>query len=112
MQYFAPTQTKVHDLTTTSGALNAARAVCEGRPEPVRWKEGRAHVLADQVEWEDVEVETSSDGSKVRARFQSLRSMVGTLICLLHVERNFESDRLYQRRAAIRQPTRAYPELR
>lgn len=52
MQYFAPTQARVHDLCATSGALNAARAVCEGRPDPVRWREGRAHVLAENVEWE------------------------------------------------------------
>ncbi|KAG8858563.1 hypothetical protein FRB96_005235 [Tulasnella sp. 330] len=44
--------TRVHDLSATSGALNAARAVCEGRPDPVRWREGRAHVLAENVEWE------------------------------------------------------------
>ncbi|KAG9032530.1 hypothetical protein FRB95_001366 [Tulasnella sp. JGI-2019a] len=52
MQYFAPSQTRVHDLSASSGALNAARVVCEGRPDPVRWREGRAHLLAESVEWE------------------------------------------------------------
>ncbi|KAG8958350.1 hypothetical protein FRC03_009210 [Tulasnella sp. 419] len=52
IQYFSPSQARVHDLTVPSNALNAARAVCEGRPNLIRWREGRSYLLGESVEWE------------------------------------------------------------
>lgn len=57
MQYFVPSLARVHDLSVPSNALNAARAVCEGRPSPIRWREGRAWLLAENVEWDAEEGE-------------------------------------------------------
>lgn len=53
MHYFVPTQTRVFDLDTPADRINAVRALCEGRPADVRWREGRAWVLAEDVSWVD-----------------------------------------------------------
>ena len=51
IQYFVPSQTRVFDLHTNADKLNALRAVCEGKPEDVKWREGRPYLLAENVEW-------------------------------------------------------------
>ena len=53
IQYFVPTQARVFDLHSSSDSLNAVRALCEGKPSEVKWREGRPWVLADKVEWQD-----------------------------------------------------------
>ncbi|KAH9944690.1 ribosome biogenesis protein tsr1 [Amylocystis lapponica] len=53
IQYFVPSQSRVFDLHSSPDALNAVRAVCEGKPAEVKWREGRPWLLADKVEWED-----------------------------------------------------------
>ncbi|KAJ7045995.1 ribosome biogenesis protein tsr1 [Mycena alexandri] len=51
--YFDPSQTRVFDLHTAADRLNALRALAEGKPADVRWREGRAWVLGESAEWED-----------------------------------------------------------
>ncbi|KIM75990.1 hypothetical protein PILCRDRAFT_826841 [Piloderma croceum F 1598] len=53
IQYFVPTQTKIFDLHTGSDRLNAVRALSEGKPAEVRWREGRAWILGENVQWAD-----------------------------------------------------------
>ncbi|CAL1706457.1 unnamed protein product [Somion occarium] len=53
IQYFVPSQTRVFDLHASSDKLNAVRALCEGKPEDVRWREGRTHLLGESVQWDD-----------------------------------------------------------
>lgn len=53
VQYFVPSQSRVFDLELTSDRINALRAVCEGNPADVRWRESRAWMLAEDVRWED-----------------------------------------------------------
>ncbi|KAJ7049657.1 ribosome biogenesis protein tsr1 [Mycena amicta] len=53
IQYFVPTQIRVFDLDVPADRLNALRAVAEGKPGDVRWREGRAWLVGEQVEWED-----------------------------------------------------------
>ncbi|KAF8236061.1 ribosome biogenesis protein tsr1 [Tricholoma matsutake] len=53
IQYFVPDQTRVFDMYASSDRLNALRALSEGKPEDVRWREGRAWVLGEKSEWED-----------------------------------------------------------
>jgi pre-rRNA-processing protein TSR1 len=53
VQYFVPSQPRVFDLSTSADRLNAARALCEGRPADVRWRDGRAWVLGEDVRWTD-----------------------------------------------------------
>ena len=53
MQYFVPSQTRVFDLHAPADRLNAVRALAEGKPADVRWREGRACLLAEHTEWED-----------------------------------------------------------
>ncbi|KAJ3512263.1 hypothetical protein NLJ89_g3622 [Agrocybe chaxingu] len=53
IQYFVPTQTRIFDLQVPSERLNALRALSEGKPEDVRWKEGRSWLLGESTEWED-----------------------------------------------------------
>ncbi|KAL0956841.1 hypothetical protein HGRIS_002954 [Hohenbuehelia grisea] len=53
IQYFVPSQSRVYDLHSASDRLNALRAVAEGKPADVRWREGRAWVVGEQVEWEE-----------------------------------------------------------
>lgn len=53
IQYFVPKQTRVYDLHAAADKLNALRALCEGKPEDVKWREGRAYVLAENVDWSE-----------------------------------------------------------
>lgn len=53
IQYFVPSQTRVFDLHTPSDQLNALRALSEGKPSDVRWREGRSSVLSEHTEWDD-----------------------------------------------------------
>ncbi|OCH93743.1 ribosome biogenesis protein tsr1 [Obba rivulosa] len=53
MQYFVPSQLRVFDMNTSSDALNAVRALCEGRPGDPKWREGRSWLLGENLEWED-----------------------------------------------------------
>lgn len=53
IQYFAPDQARVFDLEVGSDRLSAVRALAEGKPWDVRWREGRAWVLGEKVEWEE-----------------------------------------------------------
>ncbi|KAJ7646804.1 ribosome biogenesis protein tsr1 [Roridomyces roridus] len=53
IQYFDPSQTRVFDLHAAADRLNALRALAEGKPADVRWREGRAWLLGEQAEWEE-----------------------------------------------------------
>ena len=53
VRYFVPTQTKVYDLYVASDRLSAVRALSEGKPGDVKWREGRTWVLGEHVEWSD-----------------------------------------------------------
>ncbi|KAJ6508107.1 ribosome biogenesis protein tsr1 [Mycena vulgaris] len=53
MQYFVPSQARVFDLHAAADRLNALRALAEGKPTDVRWRDGRAWLLGESVEWED-----------------------------------------------------------
>lgn len=53
IQYFVPSQMKVFDLHASSDRLNAVRALCEGKPGDVKWREGRTWILGEKVEWAD-----------------------------------------------------------
>jgi pre-rRNA-processing protein TSR1 len=53
VQYFVPDQSRVFDMHASSDRLNALRALSEGRPDDVRWREGRTWVLGEKTEWED-----------------------------------------------------------
>ena len=53
MQYFVPTQTRVFDLHVSSDRLNALRALSEGKPADVRWRQDRSWILGESTEWED-----------------------------------------------------------
>ncbi|KAJ7879635.1 ribosome biogenesis protein tsr1 [Mycena olivaceomarginata] len=50
---FVPSQARVFDMHTAADRLNALRALAEGKPTDVRWREGRAWVLGESAEWED-----------------------------------------------------------
>jgi pre-rRNA-processing protein TSR1 len=53
MQYFVPEQPKVFDLSALSDQLSAVRALSEGKPRDVRWRQGRTWLLAESVNWTD-----------------------------------------------------------
>ncbi|KAJ7354686.1 ribosome biogenesis protein tsr1 [Mycena albidolilacea] len=53
IQYFVPSQARVFDMHTAADRLNALRALAEGKPTDVRWRDGRAWVLGESAEWED-----------------------------------------------------------
>jgi pre-rRNA-processing protein TSR1 len=53
IQYFVPNQTKIFDLHVGSDRLNALRALSEGKPTDIRWKEGRSWILGESIEWDD-----------------------------------------------------------
>jgi pre-rRNA-processing protein TSR1 len=51
MQYFFPEQPKVFDLNALSDQLSTVRALSEGKPRDVRWRQGRSWLLAESVDW-------------------------------------------------------------
>jgi pre-rRNA-processing protein TSR1 len=53
IQYFVPDQKKLFDLHSRSDTLNALRALSEGKPEDVKWRDGRAYIVGESVEWDD-----------------------------------------------------------
>ncbi|KDQ55730.1 hypothetical protein JAAARDRAFT_37154 [Jaapia argillacea MUCL 33604] len=53
MQYFVPSLPRVFDLHASADRLNALRALCEGKPTDVKWREGRTWVLSEKAEWEE-----------------------------------------------------------
>ena len=70
IQYFVPTQTRVYDLDPTyaqsaSGdKLQALRVLCEGRPQEIRWREGRTWILAENVTWSrNIDDESGDSGT-------------------------------------------------
>lgn len=51
-----PSLTRVFDFSPSSPSSevnNALRALCEGKPADVRWREGRPWVLAEEVGFDD-----------------------------------------------------------
>jgi pre-rRNA-processing protein TSR1 len=52
VQYFVPSQSRVFDLTQNRDVMNAARAVCEGKPSDVKWRDGRWYMVGEHVDWE------------------------------------------------------------
>jgi pre-rRNA-processing protein TSR1 len=52
IQYFAPSVSRVFDLCSSSDQLNALRALSEGKPSEIRWREGRSWILGECSEWE------------------------------------------------------------
>ncbi|KAJ7141296.1 ribosome biogenesis protein tsr1 [Mycena epipterygia] len=55
MQYFVPSQARVFDLHAAADRLNALRALAEGKPADVRWRDGRAWLLSESAEWDEAE---------------------------------------------------------
>ena len=53
MQYFFPEQPRVFDLNALSDQLSTVRALSEGKPRDVRWRQGRSWLLAETVDWAD-----------------------------------------------------------
>lgn len=53
IQYFVPSQTRVFDMHTSADRLSTLRALCEGKPESVKWREGRPYMLAEDVQWSE-----------------------------------------------------------
>ncbi|KAI0358546.1 ribosome biogenesis protein tsr1 [Trametes cingulata] len=53
IQYFVPSQSRVIDMHHSSDSLNAVRALCEGKPSDVKWRDGRSWILGEKVEWAD-----------------------------------------------------------
>lgn len=53
IQYFVPNQTRIFDLHVGSDRLYALRALSEGKPTGIRWKEGRSWILGESIEWDD-----------------------------------------------------------
>ncbi|PBK73585.1 ribosome biogenesis protein tsr1 [Armillaria solidipes] len=53
IQYFVPIQSRVFDLESSSDRLNALRALSEGKPADVRWREGRSWVLGEHLAWNE-----------------------------------------------------------
>lgn len=54
IRYFFPSSQKVYNTSIASDASVAVRALCEGTPKDVSWREGRAWVVADsELGWVD-----------------------------------------------------------
>lgn len=79
ISYFVPSQTRVFDLapgaSSSSDCLSAVRALCEGRPNDVRWREGRPWILAENVEF----VKGTSSGEVAEGSSTGSLNVTGTV---------------------------------
>lgn len=50
MQYFVPDVSRMWDAGVDGDKLGVIRALAEGRPKDVKWREGRAWVVGENVE--------------------------------------------------------------
>ena len=73
VQYFVPSQTRVYDIHHGADALNALRAISEGKPSDVKWRDGRSWILSEKVEWAD---ETLSVTGFVRGAHLSANRLI------------------------------------
>ncbi|KAI0779469.1 ribosome biogenesis protein tsr1 [Fomes fomentarius] len=53
IQYFVPSQSRIFDMHQGSDTLNTLRAICEGKPSDVKWRDGRSWILGESVVWVD-----------------------------------------------------------
>ncbi|EJF65420.1 ribosome biogenesis protein tsr1 [Dichomitus squalens LYAD-421 SS1] len=53
IQYFVPSQSRVFDMHHGADTLNTVRALCEGKPSDVKWRDGRSYILGEKVDWVD-----------------------------------------------------------
>ena len=53
IQYFVPSQARVFDMHHGADTLNTVRALCEGKPADVKWRDGRSYILGEKVDWAD-----------------------------------------------------------
>lgn len=54
VRYFIPSHGRVFDLEATASstdALNVARALCEGKPTDIRWREERPYMMIEESEY-------------------------------------------------------------
>lgn len=71
IQYFVPSVSRVFDLSNGSDQINALRALCEGKPADVRWREYRPWILADDVSWNaNADSETREDSEVAIGKMQ------------------------------------------
>ncbi|KAF8481485.1 ribosome biogenesis protein tsr1, partial [Gautieria morchelliformis] len=56
VRYFVPSQSRVYDLdgARSLDATSALRALCEGKPHDVQWRQGRSWMLGEEVQWDGV----------------------------------------------------------
>lgn len=64
MQYFVPSLSRIFDLSTPSDRANGLRAICEGKPSEVRWRNGRPWLLAETVVYQATENQESTEGPR------------------------------------------------
>ena len=55
VRYFVPSQSRVYDLdgVRSSDSTSALRALCEGKPHDVHWRQGRSWLLGEDVNWDE-----------------------------------------------------------
>ena len=80
VRYFVPSQTRVYDLAgpRSSDATSALRALCEGKPHDVQWRQGRSWILGEDVQWDD------NDGGTLKVT-GIVRGMPWSINRLIHI---------------------------
>lgn len=78
LQYFVPSQSRVYDLEDgrASDAISTVRALCEGKPDDVRWRQGRSWLLSEDVHWEAKDGGTLEVTGVVRGNPLSANSLI------------------------------------
>jgi pre-rRNA-processing protein TSR1 len=78
VRYFVPSQSRVYDLdgTRSSDATSALRALCEGKPHDVQWRQGRSWMLGEDVQWEGVNGGTLKVTGIVRGMQWSINRLI------------------------------------
>lgn len=64
-QHFFPTITRIYSLDVPSELSNLTRSMSEGVPRGVGWREERARLLAEGIEWEDSPAEDEKATLKI-----------------------------------------------
>jgi len=78
MQYFVPSQSRVYDLEEgrSSDAISAVRAIAEGKPSDVQWRQGRSWLLSEEVQWEEADGGTLKVTGVVRGALLSVNRLI------------------------------------
>lgn len=82
LTHFFPTLDRISCVESTSEGSTVIRSLCEKSPKGVRWREARARILAERVEWEVNDGETDLGTMRIEGVVRGARLSADRLVHL------------------------------